>query len=429
VFGDFLAFWISAAMLISVRYGHSSFLMQAERHVAPFIILYISWVLVFYLFGLYDLVNIKPTIPHFKAFGLALLACFGIGVFFFYFLPLFGISPKTNLLYQTALFGALSFVLRRVAYKLYSSQIVRPAVLVGNTPYLEELKTTLENNPQIGLTILAYTTDMSEALKTYANMRGGVFIFENSSNHMSPKDIMTLYENDIDLFDVAHAYEMYLYKIPSGYIAEQWIIDHVEIHRNVFYRIATRVMDIIISLCVLAVFSPLIILLSLMIKLSDNGRVFYTQKRVGKHGKEFMLYKFRTMSDNIATNPDANGESPLWQKVHDVRVTALGAVLRKLHIDELPQMVNVLRGDITLIGPRPERPEFVKVLSERIPNYAIRHIVKPGFTGWAQIRFGYARTEEDAKEKLEYDLYYIKNRNIFMDLGILIRTIQIIFTH
>jgi lipopolysaccharide/colanic/teichoic acid biosynthesis glycosyltransferase len=114
---------------------------------------------------------------------------------------------------------------------------------------------------------------------------------------------------------------------------------------------------------------------------------------------------------------------------HDDRVTPIGKIIRKLHIDEIPQMINILKGDISLVGPRPERPEFVSKLEKDISYYSFRHIIRPGFTGWAQIKYRYANTMEDSKEKFEYDLYYIKNRNIFLDFGIIIRTIQIIFTH
>ena len=125
----------------------------------------------------------------------------------------------------------------------------------------------------------------------------------------------------------------------------------------------------------------------------------------------------------------AETKEAIWAKENDTRITKVGKIIRKLHIDEIPQMINILKGDMALVGPRPERPDFVKILEDKIPNYGLRHIIKPGFTGWAQIKYRYARTEADSKDKFEYDLYYIKNKNIFMDMGIVLRTIQIIFTH
>ncbi len=134
-------------------------------------------------------------------------------------------------------------------------------------------------------------------------------------------------------------------------------------------------------------------------------------------------YKFRSMS------MDAEENGPQWSSKKDNRTTNIGRIIRSLHIDEIPQMWNIIRGDIALVGPRPERPEFVEELEHKIPFYYLRHSIIPGFTGWAQIKFRYAGNVIDSKEKFEYDLYYMKNRNIFMDLGILARTVQIIFTH
>ena len=126
-------------------------------------------------------------------------------------------------------------------------------------------------------------------------------------------------------------------------------------------------------------------------------------------------------------NSESNGA--VWSNKKDTRITPVGKIIRKLHIDEIPQMINILKGDISLVGPRPERPEFVALLEKEIPYYLFRHVIRPGFTGWAQIKYQYANTIDDSKEKFEYDLYYIKNKNFFLDLGIILRTMQIIFTH
>ncbi|MDQ3076062.1 MAG: exopolysaccharide biosynthesis polyprenyl glycosylphosphotransferase [bacterium] len=423
VFGDLLSFWTSFVLILYLRYGNSSFEAEALKHLDPFIILYFSWVLVFYLFGLYDLFKIKPTIPHLKQFGLAVLVSFVIGAVFFYFVPIFGVAPKTNLIYQIASFGLLSFIFRRIVYSLYSSQIVRPAILVGKTPYLEELNATINNNPQIGLKIVSYTTDLNTALKKYSSLKDSVFVFENVTEKISDKDVISLYENNIEVIDVARAYERYLYKIPVGYISQTWTIENINTSKNLVYDAITRVLDIIFSIFVLIVLSPILLIALLFIYFYDRGPTVYSQERIGLNGKVFKLFKLRSM----IVDSEINGA--VWAKKNDFRITPVGRILRKIHLDEIPQMMNVLKGDITLVGPRPERPEFVSLLTNTIPNYGLRHIIKPGFTGWAQIKFRYARTEGDSKEKFEYDLYYIKNRNLFMNFGIILRTIQIIFTH
>ena len=172
-----------------------------------------------------------------------------------------------------------------------------------------------------------------------------------------------------------------------------------------------------LTLCVLTL--PLIPIIALLIKLSSPGPVLYLQKRVGLGGVPFDCYKFRTMK------VDAEAESgPTWAKDNDPRVTWVGALLRRTRLDELPQLWNVLRGDMGFVGPRPERPEFVQRLSQRIPYYNLRHLTRPGITGWAQINYGYGASVEETKEKLKYDLYYIRNAGIMLDLVIVFDTLR-----
>jgi lipopolysaccharide/colanic/teichoic acid biosynthesis glycosyltransferase len=163
---------------------------------------------------------------------------------------------------------------------------------------------------------------------------------------------------------------------------------------------------------------------AMTIKLEDGWRapVFYRQERVGLAGRTFRLLKFRSMR----TDAEASGEAR-WAEQNDPRVTSVGGVIRKLRIDELPQVLNVLRGDMSLVGPRPERPQFVAELAAKIPYYVERHCVKPGITGWAQLCYPYGSSEKDALEKLQYDLYYIKNNNLLFDLAILVQTAEVVF--
>ena len=171
----------------------------------------------------------------------------------------------------------------------------------------------------------------------------------------------------------------------------------------------------------LAALAPLLLLLALAIKLDSPGPVLYRQTRVGQHGRPYIILKFRSM------RADAEAKGVQWAVQGDPRVTKLGGWIRKLRLDELPQLVNVLKGDMSLVGPRPERPHFVQDLRTQIPYYDLRHTVRPGITGWAQIRFHYAGSLEDSHIKLQYDLYYVKNLSLWLDLRILARTIKVIF--
>jgi sugar transferase (PEP-CTERM system associated) len=190
---------------------------------------------------------------------------------------------------------------------------------------------------------------------------------------------------------------------------------------DIFVTVVKRSFDIIVTLALLILTSPILLATAILIKLDSDGPILYRQDRVGLGGRTFSLLKFRSMH----VGAEGPGD-PQWARINDSRVTRVGAVIRKTRIDELPQLVNVLRNQMSFIGPRPERPYFVERFCREIPFYNRRHLVKPGITGWAQIRFQYGASVEDARQKLSYDLYYIKNQTLFLDLIILIETVRII---
>jgi sugar transferase (PEP-CTERM system associated) len=184
-----------------------------------------------------------------------------------------------------------------------------------------------------------------------------------------------------------------------------------------------RLVDVVLSIVGFIATAPVLILAALAIKLEDGGSVFYCQERAGLGGRSFTLFKFRSMREDAE-----NDGLPAWTMERDMRITMVGRVIRKFRIDELPQLWNVLRGDMTLIGPRPERPYFVQQFSKAIPFYGFRHAVRPGITGWAQVSFRYGASLEDATRKLSYDLYYIKNRGILLDIVILLKTVGVVLS-
>jgi len=183
-----------------------------------------------------------------------------------------------------------------------------------------------------------------------------------------------------------------------------------------------KVFDVSASLLLLFISLPILLITAFLVKMTSKGPVFYRQERVGLNGQDFNVLKFRSMT----TDAEADGV-PKWAAKNDVRVTGLGRVIRASRIDEIPQIFNVLMGDMSFVGPRPERPFFVNQLQEKIPYYGSRHRVKPGITGWAQLNYPYGASEEDTKHKLEYDLYYIKNYSLFLDFLILIQTVRVVF--
>ena len=184
-----------------------------------------------------------------------------------------------------------------------------------------------------------------------------------------------------------------------------------------------RCFDLVVGTVLLLVAMPVMVLTALLIVLEDGAPIFYSQERVGRGGRPFRVIKFRSMRRD--TEKDGK---PRWASSNDDRVTRIGRFIRKLRIDELPQLFNVLNGDMSLVGPRPERPYFVDQLTQQIPFYAVRHCVKPGVTGWAQVRYQYGASVDDAAEKLQYDLYYVKNHSLILDTLVLFETVRVVLT-
>jgi sugar transferase (PEP-CTERM system associated) len=235
------------------------------------------------------------------------------------------------------------------------------------------------------------------------------------------RDLMDCKFSGIEVTDAPSFYEQVTGKLLLESITPGWFIFSNGFKVTRPARAFKRIFDKILSCFGVLVTLPLFPLIALAIKITSPGPVLFRQVRTGKHEKEFVLYKFRTMRTDAETNTGA-----VWAQKDDPRVTPVGKFLRKSRLDELPQLFNVLKGDMSFIGPRPERPEFVEKLKEQIPYYSHRHFVKPGITGWAQIKYPYGASVEDALEKLRYDLYYIKNLSVTLDLLIFFETIKVI---
>jgi sugar transferase (PEP-CTERM system associated) len=224
----------------------------------------------------------------------------------------------------------------------------------------------------------------------------------------------------IEVVDAPTFYEIVQGKLMLEQMTPSWIIFSSGFHRNALITVYKRFIDLVLSLVGIVLSAPFLPLVALAIKLESPGPLFFKQVRVGSGEKTFTLYKFRSMCQ------DAERNGAVWAVKNDSRVTRVGRFLRNSRIDELPQLYNVLRGDMSFIGPRPERPEFVEKLKQDIYYYSKRHTIKPGLTGWAQVRYPYGATVDDAVEKLRYDLYYIKNLSFFLDTQIIFETVKVV---
>ena len=222
--------------------------------------------------------------------------------------------------------------------------------------------------------------------------------------------------------DIRSFYEHVVQRLPLSQITDEWLLqtEGFSLNTRGSLRRLKRALDVLISLLLLIPAAPIMLLTAIVVRLESPGPVIYKQDRVGLFEKEFTVYKFRSM------RADAEKNGAVWASAHDARVTKFGKFIRKVRIDELPQIWNILKGDMSFIGPRPERMAFVTKLKETIPYYSLRHTVKPGLTGWAQVCYPYGASEDDARRKLEYDLYYIKNMSILLDINIVFKTVGVV---
>ena len=233
------------------------------------------------------------------------------------------------------------------------------------------------------------------------------------------KELLDIKTRGVAVEDATTFYERVAGKIPIENLQPSWMVFNSGFSVTKRALLEKRVLSLVVSSILLLLTSPLLLLLMVLIKLDSKGPIFYRQERVGQDGKSFTLVKFRSM------RADAEAETgPVWAKENDDRTTRLGRFMRRMRLDELPQLFNVLRGDMSMVGPRPERPHFVQQLTETIPFYPLRHIVKPGVTGWAQVNYGYANSLDHTVEKLQYDLFYIKNMSWMLDTLCILETVK-----
>jgi exopolysaccharide biosynthesis polyprenyl glycosylphosphotransferase len=246
-----------------------------------------------------------------------------------------------------------------------------------------------------------------------------LILAEQSLDSSALRKAAALRLKGVMVWDLPHLWSEFAERLPARYVDERWVATAEGSLNEQSFQVIKRLVDVILAFTGLLLSSPLLVLATVLIKIEDGDGVFYSQERVGKGGKPFRVHKLRTM---VGRAEDITG--PVWASPDDPRVTRVGRWLRKLRIDEIPQVWNVLKGEMSFVGPRPERPVFVDALQSKFPVYSLRHLVRPGITGWAQVRYPYAASEEDALLKLEYDLYYLQNASMLFDLRIILKTIS-----
>ncbi len=247
-----------------------------------------------------------------------------------------------------------------------------------------------------------------------------VALTEHRGNQVIDK-LLTCKLMGVDIMDLPTFYQLLTGKLPVEDIDPSWIVHNRGFTITIIGKLLKRVLDLILSILGILVVTPFFPLIAVLIKLDSSGPIFYKQLRVGEMEKEFFVYKFRTMKKDAEAKTGVT-----WAQENDPRITKIGGFLRKTRLDELPQLVNVLKGEMSLIGPRPERPELVEKIKKVTSFYKERHYIKPGITGWAQIKYSYGASFGDSIEKLRYDLYYVQNMSFFLDILILFETIKVV---
>jgi exopolysaccharide biosynthesis polyprenyl glycosylphosphotransferase len=286
----------------------------------------------------------------------------------------------------------------------------------------------IKKNPQIGYTVSQVITEEDGGFEHIKELvqGGGINTLVIQSNIIkkssTAKIVYQLLPMGVLIFDFVDFYEQTFKQIPLKEIEENWFIEHIHPMGPLYVFIRT-IFERVLAVMLLIVLSPIMALAILAIKLTSRGPIIYKQERVGKNETPFYIYKFRSM------RVDAEKHGAQWATPGDARVTKVGKVLRATHVDEFPQLLNVLRGEVSFVGPRPERPEFVADLKKKVPYYEVRHLVKPGITGWAQIGYRYGSSVEDAYRKLEFDIYYLKNMSFVLDILIILKTIKTVFVN
>jgi sugar transferase (PEP-CTERM system associated) len=351
--------------------------------------------------------------------------------------------PSRDGIRWAALVGVSLVIIRRVfAAAWASSHGPRTRILIlGSGPAAQLVTNTLrQSDPQAQVVgyyaspnetecavdqsqVLSSSRPLTDTARQLAVDEIVVALTERRAGSMPLRQLLDCKLLGIRVCDVNTHFEKTLGQIRLGFANAGWMIFGDGFNQGLGRTVIKRIFDLVSSSILIVLAAPIMLVTALAIKLDSRGPVLYRQERVGLNGKTFQVAKFRSMRE------DAEGDgTPRWASVQDDRVTKVGNFIRKARIDELPQLFNVLRGEMSLVGPRPERPFFVEQLTEQIPYFAVRQSVKPGVTGWAQVRYQYGSTVEDSIEKLQYDLYYVKNHTLFLDLVILFETVAVVLT-
>ena len=328
------------------------------------------------------------------------------------------------------LFGIITIFQIAFRYIVIMGVVEKESVVfVGENDYTQDLLESVKKDGQYVFTASLNNTDMKalgkEIVEMYKTKKFDVLVDFTDKLLGDPKLTGKLLQYKLEglqYYNYLEFYETYENKLPISHLSPKWFLENTgfEIYHNNFNLKAKRLLDLLFAMLIGIFAAPVIVLAAIIVKLESKGPIFFIQERIGEGNRKFNIVKFRSMTT------DAEKDGPQWASKNDNRVTKFGKIMRATRIDELPQLWNVLRGEMSFVGPRPEREFFIQQLEKEIPYYNLRHTVKPGLTGWAQVMYPYGASVEDAYRKLQYDLYYIKHHSIPFDVKVLLKTVTIV---
>ena len=427
--GDIFLFIFSLWAALYIRFGEVPSSALFRIHIAPFSILFLVWILVYFIAGLYEkhTLILKSKLPSIIFNAQFVNSIFAIA--FFYLVPFFIITPKTILFIYLIVSFICILAWRLYGISLLGSREREPALLIGSGVEMKELLDEVNNNDRYGINFISSVDvsdidgiDIQDEIVTPIYSDGiKIIAVDFSHQNVSPllPHLYNLIFSKISFIDSHRIYEDIFDRIPLSLVTYSWFLENISVSPKFTYDFLKRVTDIVVSFFLGIISLILYPFVIVAIKFDDGGKIFIKQERIGQNKHIINIIKFRTMLVNDGGEGDSNREN---------KITNVGRYLRASRIDELPQLWNVFIGDVSLIGPRPELPNLVKLYEKEISFYNVRHLIKPGLSGWAQL---YQKTPpkfstdyDQTKTKLSYDLFYIKNRSFWLDIKIGLKTIR-----
>ena len=426
--GDMVMLTLSLWLTLVFRNQSIPSLEVWNLHFYPFIIIFALWICIFYVSGLYErhTTILKNNIP--IILSNAYIATSLVAFAFFYIIPIFSITPKTILVIFIIISFLLLYVFRVFIYSKITYIKKQKAVLIGEGKEVDQLYREVNNDKHYAFEFIIHIKPTELEQKNQVEIftilqDASVIVIDLKNKNIQPilPQLYSLFLEKTQFIDLYKVYEEVFYKVPISLIQYDWFIEHISTNNKFAYDALKRSIDIIVSFCggLISLIMYPIVIVAMKIE-SFQSPIFITQTRVGKNNKPITIFKFRSMLRN---------ENGVWLGESENKITTIGKFLRKSSVDEFPQFLNILRGDISLVGPRPDMTGLEQRLSQEIPYYAVRYTVKPGLTGWAQTKQDVIpNTIEENKERLAYDLYYIKNRSLWIDLKIILKTAKTLLT-